>query len=139
MLDEFILAKSLIDRQSPIFEQIVLSKFIEEGYFTKHLRKMRLLYKARQEFLIDEINKEFKGIINAKLDPAGMHIIAWLTKKKNDKKIAEEALKNNIIVRPLSEYSIKFFKKPGLIMGYTAFEKNQIKKGLLELKKTLLL
>jgi GntR family transcriptional regulator/MocR family aminotransferase len=139
ILDEFILAKSLIDRQSPIFEQIVLSKFIEEGYFTRHLRKMRLLYKARQEFLIGEINKEFKGMINAELDPAGMHIIAWLTKKKNDKKIAEEALKNNIIVRPLSEYSIKFFKKPGLIMGYTAFEKSQIKKGLLELKKTLLL
>jgi len=135
MLDEFALAKSLIDRQNSIFEQIVLTRFIEEGHFTRHLRKMRMLYKTRQEFLIDEINKELKGIIIAKPDPAGMHIIAWLPKNANDKKIAAEALKNNIIVRPLSEYSIKFFKNPGLVLGYTAFEKNQIKKALLELKK----
>jgi GntR family transcriptional regulator/MocR family aminotransferase len=137
MLDEFTLAKSLVDRQNPIFEQIILTRFLEEGHFTRHLRKMRMLYKARQEFLIDEINKELRGMINAKPDPAGMHIIAWLPKNFNDKKVADEALKNNIIVRPLSEYLIKFFKNPGLILGYTAFEKNEIKKGLLELKKVL--
>jgi GntR family transcriptional regulator/MocR family aminotransferase len=138
MRDLFATAKSLMDRQNPIFEQIVLTRFIEEGYFTRHLRKMRMLYKQRQDILISEINKELKGIVKAESSPAGMHIIAWLPKKANDKKIAEEAVKKGIIVRPLSEYSIKFFQNPGLLLGYTAFEKTQIKKGIQELKKILL-
>ena len=137
MVDEFVSVKSLIDRQNPIFEQIVLAKFIEGGYFTQHLRKMRMLYKAKQEFLIDEIKRELKGMVNAEPHSAGMHIIAWMPKKIADIKIANEALKNNIIVRPLSEYSIKFSKKPGLLLGYTAFDKNQIRKGIMELKKVL--
>jgi GntR family transcriptional regulator/MocR family aminotransferase len=97
-----------------------------------------MLYKQRQDILISEINKELKGIVKAESSPAGMHIIAWLPKKANDKKIAEEAVKKGIIVRPLSEYSIKFFQNPGLLLGYTAFEKTQIKKGIQELKKILL-
>jgi len=137
MRDLFATAKSLTDRQNPIFEQIVLTRFIDEGYFTRHLRKMRMLYKQRQDFLISEIRKELKGVVKAEASPAGMHIIAWLPKKSNDKKTAEEALKKGIIVRPLSEYSIKYFQNPGLLLGYTAFEKNQIKKGIQELKKVL--
>jgi GntR family transcriptional regulator/MocR family aminotransferase len=137
MRDLFASAKSLTDRQNPIFEQIVLAKFISEGYFTRHLRKMRMLYKTLQDFLIAEINKELNGILKPEPSPAGMHIIVWLPKKANDIKISEECARRGIIVRPLSEYSIRFFQKPGLLLGYTAFEKNQIQKGVLELKKVL--
>jgi GntR family transcriptional regulator/MocR family aminotransferase len=133
----FAPAKSLTDRQNPIFEQIILTKFIEEGYFTRHLRKMRMLYKTRQEFLISEIEKELKGLVKTEASLAGMHIILRLPKKSNDKRIAEEAFKRGIIVRPLSEYSIKYLQNPGLLLGYTAFEKNQIRKGIQELKKVL--
>jgi GntR family transcriptional regulator/MocR family aminotransferase len=138
MSDLLATAKSLTDRQNPIFEQIILTKFIEKGDFARHLRRMRMLYKMRQEFLISEINKELKGLVKADSSPAGMHIILKLPKKSNDRKIADEALKAGIIVRPLSEYSIKFLQNPGLLLGYTAFEKNEIKKGVHKLKKVLL-
>lgn len=138
MVEEFVTAKSLIDRQNPIFEQIVLAKFLEGGYFARHLRKMRILYKPRQEFLINEINKELNGILFAKPSPTGMHIIAWLPKDFNDKKVAAEAIKNNIIVRALSEYSTKYFREPGLLLGYTAFNLEEIKNGIKRLKKIIL-
>ncbi len=138
MADSFITAKSLMDRQNPIFEQMILSKFISEGYFSKHLRKMRLLYKSRQDFLIKEINKNFKGFMRAEPSASGMHIISWLPKNTNDKKIAAEAVKNNIIVRAISEYSIKNFYGPGLLLGYSAFNENEIRSGLNSLRKILL-
>ncbi len=58
MLSLFVSAKSMMDRQSPTFEQIITFQFLKEGYFTKHIRKMRTLYKERQEFLIKEVEKE---------------------------------------------------------------------------------
>ena len=137
MAKEFYSAKFIVDRQCPIFEQMVLTKFIEEGHFTRHIRKMKILYKLRQEFLVNEINKNMDGIMKADPSPAGMHIIGWLNENMDDKKITEEARKSNIIVNPLSNYSIKYFKKPGLILGYTAFDNREIKKAVSELKKIL--
>ena len=135
MASEFSSAKFVLDRQCPVFEQIVLTKFIEEGHFTRHIRKMRMLYKSRQEFLINEINKNMEGLLTVNPSPAGMHIIGWLNKDKDDKKISAEARKHNIIVNSLSDYAIKYRKKPGLILGYTAFNKQEIRKAVLELKK----
>ena len=137
MLESFMAMKFIMDRQSPILEQTILARYIEEGHFTRHIRKMRMLYKSRQEFLIDEINKNLTGLAGAEQSPSGMHIIVWLPKNLNDQKVSEEALKNNLIVNPLSGYSIKFFKDPGLILGYTAFDEQEIKNGIQKLKKTL--
>ncbi len=134
---EFYSAKFILDRQCPIFEQLVLTKFIKEGYFTRHIRKMKMLYKSRQEFLLDEINKNMDGLLTVNPSPAGMHIIGWLNEKMDDKQIAIDALKNKIIVNPLSNYSMKYFKKPGLILGYTAYDNREIKKAVSELKKIL--
>ena len=58
MVDIFASAKSMMDRQCPVFEQMIVSEFIKQGYFTRHIRKMRMLYKSRQEFLINEIENE---------------------------------------------------------------------------------
>ncbi|MCL5030410.1 MAG: PLP-dependent aminotransferase family protein [Bacteroidetes bacterium] len=137
MVEPFAVAKSIADRQSPIFDQIVLSKFIEEGHFTKHIRKMRMLYKERQDFLIDEIKKEIGNLLKVNPSNAGMHIVAWLPEKYNDKKVSSLAKENNLIVYPLSEYKLRFNQKPALVIGYTGFNKNKLKAGVFRLKKIL--
>jgi GntR family transcriptional regulator/MocR family aminotransferase len=137
MLSLFVSAKSMMDRQSPTFEQIVTSQFLKEGYFTKHIRKMRTLYKERQEFLIKEVNKELGNLIRLKSSEAGMHLIAWLPEDYDEFKISKIARENNLIVYPVSEYVLKFKQKPGLFLGYTAFDKASLKAGVQKLKKVL--
>ena len=139
MVDIFASAKSMMDRQCPVFEQMIVSEFVKQGYFTRHIRKMRMLYKSRQEFLINEIENELEGILKINPSPAGMQIIGWLPKSLKDKEVVEAAKKYNLIVNALSDYSIKFFKDPGLILGYTAFNEKEIKNGIKKLKSTLLL
>ena len=131
-------AKLMTDIQNPTFEQIIAYFFLKEGHFTKHIRKMRVLYKTRQKILIDEITKELGGLLRVEESPAGMHVIGWLPKKTSDKKIAEECKRNNVIVFPLSNSSIKFFRAPALMLGYTAFKEQSIKEGVKKLKKILL-
>ncbi len=137
LVNPFAVVKSIIDRQSPIFEQIVLAKFIEEGYFTRHIRKMRMIYKERQEFLIDELKVHTGDLLEVNPSGAGMHIVGFLPEKYNDKKVAALARGKNLIVYPLSEYELKFKLRPGLVLGYTAFNKNQISGGVKLLKKIL--
>ena len=137
MADIFVSAKSMMDRQCPVFEQMIVTEFLKQGYFTRHIRKMRMLYKSRQEFLINEIENELNGILQINPSPAGMQIIGWLPKNINDKKVVEAAKKNRLVINPLSSYSIKFFKEPGLIIGYTAFNEKEIRSGIKKLKQVL--
>lgn len=51
LIDSFVAARSLIDRYSPVFDQAILTDFIEEGHFARHVRRMRVLYAQRQEVL----------------------------------------------------------------------------------------
>ena len=137
MADAFATVKSITDRQNPVLEQMILAQFIKEGHFSKHLRKMRLLYKTRQDFLVKEINKGFGGILKAEPSSSGMHIISWLPEKVNDKKIALQAIKHKVIARALSEYSVKYYSRPGLLLGYSAFSEEEMIRGLSRLKRIL--
>ncbi len=132
-----VTAKLMTDIQNPVFEQIIAYQFLKDGYFTKHIRRMRVLYKKRQDILINEIKKELNQFINIEESPAGMHVIGWLPKHFDDKIIAEEAKKNNITLVALSRSSLKFFKGPAIMMGYTSFKKNEIVDGVKRLKKVL--
>ncbi len=138
LMEQFIAAKTITDRQTSIIEQIIVSIFIEEGYFTKHLRRMRMLYKERQEFLISEINNELNSVVNVKKDDAGMHLIGWLNTNINEKKVSEELIKNNIYINSLSGYSMKFKMQAGLILGYTAFDKKTIHNGIQKMARILI-
>lgn len=137
MIKTFASAKYMIDRQCPIYEQIVLSRFIEEGHFTRHIRKMRVLYKSRQDELVRLIRSELKGAAEADHSPAGMHLILRLPDKVNDKKAAQKVNAAGVVVRGLSEYSIKYFHKPALILGYTAFTAGQMKAAVLKMAAVL--
>jgi GntR family transcriptional regulator/MocR family aminotransferase len=130
LVNSFTAEKSIIDRQSPILEQLVTAKFMEEGYFTTHIRKMRMLYKERQEFLINEINKEIGNLITIRPSASGMHVIAWLPEYLDDKEVSKILRNNKLVVYPLSKCILKYKRKPALILGYTAFNKDEIKRGI---------
>ncbi len=137
MLEVFASAKSLTDRQSPMFEQMITARFLKEGHFTRHIRKMRTLYKERQEFLISELNKELAGMAVVHNSDAGMHIIVWLNDNFDSTLISIKAREYNLLAYPISEYVLKFKQKPALLLGYTAFDKKTLKDGVQKLKKIL--
>lgn len=137
LVDSFAIEKSTIDRQSPILEQLVTTEFMERGYFTSHIRKMRLLYKERQEFLVCEIRKELGDLVTVNPEASGMHVIAWLPDYLNDKKVSQALGSRNLVANPLSGSVLKHKRKPALILGYTAFDKEKIKWGVSVLKETI--
>lgn len=138
LMAKFIAAKSIADRQSSIIEQIIVSIFIEEGHFTKHIRRMRMLYKDRQEFLISEINKELSPLIKVNSEDAGMHLIGWLNNNHNEIKTTELLTRNKLLINPLSNYTVKFKLPPGLVLGYTAFNEKMIRAGVQKMAKVLI-
>lgn len=137
LVDSLAAERSVIDRQSPILEQLVLAEFMKEGHFARHIRKMRMLYKERQEFLINEIKKELGNLITIQPSASGMHVLAWLPEHLDDKEVSKTLSCNNLTTYPLSSFVLKFKRKPALILGYTAFNKEKIRWGVNILRDTI--
>src|SRR5438105_2611762 len=51
----FTAARHLTDRQSSGLTQAVMTEFILDGHFARHLKRMRALYADRQAFLIEQV------------------------------------------------------------------------------------
>jgi GntR family transcriptional regulator/MocR family aminotransferase len=50
--------KALADGGTPVLEQLALADFINRGELDRHLRRMRLRYRARREALLDALTTE---------------------------------------------------------------------------------
>lgn len=133
----FTAARAFNDTHSSLIDQAILAEFIGDGHFVRHVRRMRTLYEQRQQTLIAECEKNLAGLLDVKKADAGMHVVGWLPEGVSDKGISEKAAEQNLKLAPISAYSVRKLPRGGLILGYTAFEKNQIKEGVKKLKAIL--
>ena len=135
LIDVFTAVRALGGLQSPLIEQATLAEFINAGHYTRHLRQMRKLYQERQNILISEVKKHLAGRLEVHRSVAGMHLIGWLPDGVNDYAVAEKAMRFGIKTFPISSYWLnrKRQQRGGLILGYTAVNEEQIKKGIKQL------
>ena len=64
--------KSLTCRHAPLAEQVVLSEFITEGHFGRHLRRMREVYAERLSVLLEEARLRLRGLLEISSVEAGL-------------------------------------------------------------------
>lgn len=137
LVHSFVKAMLFTSFHAPALEQLVLSDFINEGHFGRHIRKMRQLYADRQKFLVSEIKRELGEYLEISRKEAGMHLIGWLKNGLRDKTVAEKALENNVNVAPLSFYCLNEKLPDGLILGYTGINKDEIRRAVKRLRDVL--
>jgi GntR family transcriptional regulator/MocR family aminotransferase len=141
LVDPFTAARSLTDRQPPALEQVVVARFIEQGHFMRHVRRMRQLYAERQEYLIELGRRELAGLLDLAPGEAGMHLVGWLPRGTDDRAAYRSALANGVEVRPLSAYSYGqntgTFDRPGLVLGYTGVSCEELAEGVRRLAASL--
>lgn len=128
-------AVSFTSYHAPMLEQVVLTDFISEGHFGRHIRKMRNFYAERQKVLINAVNKHLSDYLEIEKDVAGMHLIAWLKNGLNDKEITNAAWGFGVYTPPLSFYCSDIKLRDGLLLGYTGISPSEILTGVKRLRK----
>jgi GntR family transcriptional regulator / MocR family aminotransferase len=137
LVDAFIAGRVMIDMQPATIPQAALAEFIEEGHFTRHLRRMRNLYGSRQSLLLEAARAELSGLLEMQESEAGMHLIGWLPPEVSDMETARVASKHNVLSLPLSAFSLKPVTRGALMLGYTAFCEREIRAGVRRLRTAL--
>ncbi|SHF99102.1 MocR-like pyridoxine biosynthesis transcription factor PdxR [Pedobacter caeni] len=137
MANEFTIAKAVIDRQSPVIDQAILTRFMVEGHFSRHLRRMRLIYKKAQEDLVGLLQKHLGGQIRISVADAGMHLIIWLLKKQDTATILQMARERGVMLYAIDELSVEFRHEGAFFLGFTGFKPETMEKAVLILKEVL--
>jgi len=75
LVEPFLRAKWFADRQTATLEQATMADFIREGHLEQHIRRMRRVYKARREALLDALEHNFGSRAAVIGDAAGLHVV----------------------------------------------------------------
>ncbi|HEX9922094.1 MAG TPA: PLP-dependent aminotransferase family protein [Anaerolineae bacterium] len=137
LIDAFTRARALTDRGSAWLDQAVLTDFIVEGHFARHIRRMRALYAERQALLVELVRHRLAGRLEIRSAEAGLHVVGWLPPDVNDHTVSERLSAQGIEALPISSYALISQKRGGLILGYAAVNAATIHKGVRRLEKTL--
>lgn len=116
-------------------DQMIVQRFLEDGYYERHLNKMRALYKGRHDTLIEAL-KPLSGICHISGEHAGVHLLLTFENGMSEEELILRAEEKNIRVYGLHDYCIRENTKsdPTILLGYANLSEEQIKKaiGILE-------
>ncbi len=130
----FSAARDAADIFSSTLYQAVMTDFIREGHFARHIRRMRMLYKERRSTLVKAIQFHMSDLLEVIGSEAGMHLAALLPPGTNDVVVARKAVEKAISAAPLSSCCSKPPARGGLILGYGGASVHQIHEGVRKLR-----
>jgi GntR family transcriptional regulator/MocR family aminotransferase len=118
LVGPFAAARHLADRQSSGLVQAIVTEFILDGHFARHLKRMRAHYGERQAFLLRLIEQHLAGLIDVRPVASGMYLTAWLPADRDDRDGAAALGAVGVTVMPLSTFVLTAPRPPGLVLGY---------------------
>jgi GntR family transcriptional regulator/MocR family aminotransferase len=136
MVDVFAAAESSSTHHPPLMDQAILSDFISEGHFARHIRRMRELYAERLAAFLEAAHSRLAGLLEIPPVEAGMQTIGWLKGKMSAERAAAAAAKHEVEVVPLSRYS-RARRTRGLLLGFAAVDVPELRSGVGRLAQAL--
>jgi GntR family transcriptional regulator / MocR family aminotransferase len=130
-------AKYVSDWHTSIVTQAVLARFIDDGGFARHVRKVGRVYRERHELITRILALDFSEHLRPIPSVAGLHITALALSQSVDKISARvrRAADHGVQVQELSRFSLDAPPRAGLLLGYGAIPTACIQDGLRRLRR----
>jgi len=110
--------------------QSVVARFIEEGHFASHIRRMRKVYLERHNVLIETSEKKLAGIIEVRPTESGIQTVGHLLTDHDEQAVADAAAARNVIVAPLGRFCIAPIEARGFAIGFSTSTPAEIRAGI---------
>jgi GntR family transcriptional regulator/MocR family aminotransferase len=159
LVDAFAATRLFMDYHTPYLEQAVMTDFIVEGHFERHIRRTRAVYQERQGALLRAAREHLPGVVQLAPSDGGLTLIGWLdpafaaavargARSPNghralgtggapgalelpDARICRAAAERGVDVLPLSRFSTRPESlRPGLLFGYAGIRESEMADGM---------
>jgi len=137
LVDTLVKVRAVMDQHSPAIDQATLARFVTEGFFLSHVKRIRELYARRRIFFVEQFQKWLGDYFDLEITPAGLHFIAWLRRKEDFPLLMHAREQIGGWPRPLSFFCIEAKLDPAFVFGFAAWSHAQIEQGLAKLASAL--
>lgn len=113
-------------------EQRQLTDFINEGYFERHLNRMRTIYKAKRDYILKAF-EPFQDNVSVFGENSGLHILLTFKDGRTSKDILTLTSKQGLQLFDLKEFYIEKHHnhlENTVILGYGALSLNVLKQAI---------
>jgi GntR family transcriptional regulator/MocR family aminotransferase len=137
LIDAFRAANARLYREGSYPVQAALAEFITSGHFARHVRRMRELYRERQQQLRQALADCSGEALILSPGHAGMHLVATLPATVDEQAISQAAAREQVWLRPLARHYLGKPTHSGLVLGYAGVDHQEIQRGVATLARLL--
>jgi len=137
LLDAFWALQRFSNATPPAFDQAVVTSFIEEGHFARHVRRMRQAHLERGAALVEAARDILPDAVAVRPPQAGLHTLLDLPPELSDENVADIAAAKGIDVRPISMYAIHAPPQASLALGFACVPEGRMAAGLRVLRAAI--
>ena len=133
LVAHLVQSKRINGGESPLLIQAALAEFIETGQFTRHLRRMRQLYRDKWLHFQACVTRELGPWVSPVAESTGMHLV--LEGAFDDIALCRWLATQGFGSTPLSVHFIGDGARTGLVMGFASASEQQIEQCVALLKQ----
>ncbi|MCS3730118.1 MocR-like pyridoxine biosynthesis transcription factor PdxR [Bradyrhizobium betae] len=126
LVQSFVAARYLMDRQPSSLCQSVVAAFMEEGHFAAHVRRMRDVYRRQRDTLVAALSRRLGDHLSVEPPDQGMHLVAYTRRGLSDVKIERAARDHGVVVRAMSRLYIEAPARSALMLGFSGYPQQTI-------------
>jgi GntR family transcriptional regulator / MocR family aminotransferase len=135
--DALIAVKHCADSHCDTITQSVLAAFIRDGHLARHVRRMRPIYAARREALLDGLRRQLGEWLEPIPSEAGLHLAARIRAPELAARIFAQARRHVPGAQSIAEYSLMPPERPALAFGYGVIDADDIAAALSRFRRAL--
>jgi GntR family transcriptional regulator/MocR family aminotransferase len=104
---------------SPELTQAIVTAFVAEGHFARHIQRMRKLYAERREATVAGLEGVLGKYLRIDSQPGGMHLIVRLQGRRSDRRLVARMREEGLYAEALSGWMMGGDSASTLLLNFT--------------------
>jgi GntR family transcriptional regulator/MocR family aminotransferase len=104
---------------SPELTQAIVTAFIAEGHFTRHIQRTRKLYAERREATAAGLESVLHKHVRIDSQPGGMHLTLRLQGRKSDRRLVARMREDGLYAEALTDWTSRRNGASALLLNFT--------------------
>jgi GntR family transcriptional regulator/MocR family aminotransferase len=135
--DALIAVKHSTDSHCDAVAQSVLARFIRDGHLARHVRRMRPIYSARRDALLEGLHRELDAWMEPIPSEAGLHLAARIRDPRRMATIMASVRRHTPGAQSTAAYAMHAPHRPAVTFGYGVIDAQAIPAALRSLRRAL--
>ncbi|WP_333602199.1 PLP-dependent aminotransferase family protein [Atlantibacter hermannii] len=132
----FVASKYFSDLCTGYLEQAVLARFIDEGHYASHVRRIRKACYERKNALVAAIERYFPDTMTVHPTDSGVHLVCWLH-GITATALVEKARQLDMGIQTFARYCQRPMEREGILIGFASHTPEVLTDGIRRLAAAL--